>query len=330
MLPNVVYVGMGKSGSTLLYKLFLKHPNICVSENNKEINFFSKDSNWSKGVQWYEELFSGYRGEQWVVDISPGYHNKMKSAMRMKEVLGENVKVIFTFRRFTDFAFSRYLHHIRGKRLRGGFLELLEKKGMFYKPLDVLVSKYVEVFGRENVLIMHYEKEFDRESPCFESRIYDFLGMSWDERFYESASDAEVNSGFYPRFVYAKDAPYEEEFNGVEYQVPANTLVFCSGRPYKNIFWTKRAKIKVEEVFELQSTWTTSLDEDAYRHVQSTYTEPLAERLENRLGISFKHWYVDEPKRLDYLPAPLPDAYIRDPVLLAERLEANKLQKPWA
>ena len=329
MLPNVVYVGMGKSGSTLLYKLFLKHPNICVSENNKEINFFSKDSNWSKGVQWYEELFSGHRGEPWVVDISPGYHNKLKSVVRMKEVLGEDVKVIFTFRRFTEFAFSRYLHRIRGKRMRGGFLELLEQKGMFYKPLDDLVAKYIEAFGRENVLIMHYEKEFDREVPCFEDRIYEFLGLPRGEKFYENGSDAEVNSGSYPRFVYAKDAPYEEEVDGVEYRVPANTLVFCSGRGYSNICWDKDATFKADEAFSIQSSWTKCLDENDYRYVQKKYTEPLAKRLEDRLGISFQHWYVDEPKRLEYRPAPLPDAYIRDPVLLAERLKANKTQRPW-
>ncbi len=329
MLPNLVYVGMGKSGSTLLHKLFLKHQDIYVSTQHKEINFFSRENNWEKGVEWYKAMFSGYQGEKWLVDISPGYHNKKKSVARMKEVLGKNVKVIFTFRRFTDFAFSRYLHRIRGKMVRGSFLELLDRKSMFFKPLDVLVGDYVEAFGKENVLIMHYEKEFNRTAPYFERRIYDFLGLSVDDTYYKKEADVKVNSGFYPRFVYACEAPYEEEVGGIQYRVPEDTLVFCSGRPYKNIYWTKRSRAKAKELFELQSSWTTYLDEETYWYVQKKYTEPLARRLEDKLDISFEHWYVDKPKRIEYQQAPLPDAYICDHEILKRRLGYNKHQTPW-
>lgn len=330
MLPNVVYAGMGKAGSTLLYKLFLRHPDIHVSALDKEINFFSSESNWGKGVSWYEGRFPGYQGEPWVIDISPGYHNKLIAVSRMKALLGQDLKVIFTFRRFTEFAFSRYLHRIRGKRARGGFLEMLEKRRMFYKPLDVLVGEYIKTFGRDNVLIMHYENEFDKSLPSFEQRIYEFLGLPVTDRFYAGSVDRKVNSGYYPRFVYSDDGPYNEEIDGVAYRVPANTLVYCSGRPYRNIFWGHGAHFKPSDAFELQRTWTTCLDEDGYDYVQKTYTEPLAHRLENSLGMSFEHWYVDGTQRIEYLPAPLPDAYINDPVLRAERLNINKTQTPWS
>lgn len=330
MLPNVVYAGMGKAGSTLLHKLFIRHPDIYVSEKKKEINFFSNETNWGNGVPWYEDMFSGHRGEKWVIDISPGYHNKNISLIRMKEVLGDNVKVIFTFRRFTEFAFSRYLHRIRRRLVRGSFLELLEQNNMFYKPLDVLVGEYLKVLGRENVLVMHYEKEFALSSPSFEERIYEFLGLPVTDRFYHDTDDFKVNSGYYPRFVYASDTSYDEEANGVDYRVPANTLVFCSGRPYRNVFWSRQARFKATAAFELQSSWTTCLDEDTYHYIQKQYTEPLAHRLEEGLGLSFQHWYVNEPQRLEYRPAPLPDAYIRDPELLEERLKFNKTQTPWS
>lgn len=329
MLPNVVYVGMGKSGSTLLHKLFLRHPDIYVSKKVKEINFFAKDMNWSKGLSWYEDMFDGYRNERWVVDISPGYHNKVKSIARMKTVLGDEVKIIFTFRRFTDFAFSRYLHRIRGKRLRGGFLELLEQKSMFIKPLDELVGQYIDAFGSENVLIMHYENEFKRSSPTFEERIYEFLGLPTSDSYYETTEDVTVNSGFYPRFVHADGKPYEEEYDGVAYRVPANTLVFCSGRTYKNVCWTEDVKQEAVQARALQNSWTTCLDEEAYSYVQEKYTIPLAQRLEDRLGISFEHWHVTAPKRLEYRASPLPDHYICDDKLRAERMSANKIYTPW-
>lgn len=330
MLPNVVYAGMGKSGSTLLHKLFLRHPDIYVSPHHKEINFFSRHRNWSRGLEWYEGLFSGYAGERWVVDISPGYHNKSEAIERMRQVLGERVKILFTFRRFTDFAYSRYLHRIRGKMLRGSFLELLEQKAMFYKPLDTLVDNYIQAFGRNNVFIMHYEKEFDRSSPSFERALYGFLGLPQDESYYQSADDGDVNSGYCPRFVHAGDRPYEEEFDGVPYRVPNNTLVFCSGRSYRNIHWTVETGEMVTKALELQRTWTTSLEEEEFWYVQKKYTEPLADRLQDKLGLSFAHWYVNKPRRIAYRPAPLPDAYITDPDLLALRRESNKSRTPWS
>lgn len=329
MVPNVLYVGMGKAGSTLLHKLFLKHPDICVSDVNKEVNFFSNVANWRKGREWYESRFQNYKGERWVVDISPGYHNKQIVMQRIREMLGEQTKIIFTFRRFTEFAFSRYLHRLRGKRLQGSFLELLEQRRMFYKPLDEIVGNYIDTFGSENVLMMHYEKEFDRKSPSFENRIYQFLGLPETESYYAS-SDNGVNSGYYPRFVYSGETPYEEECDGIIYRVPENTLVFCSGRPYRNICWNRNVQGRVKNALELERGWTTSLSEESYHYVQKNYTEPLAERLEKRLGITFEHWYVANPRRLEYKPAPLPDAYIYDQDIKAARLSGNKIQTPWS
>lgn len=329
MVPNVVYVGMGKAGSTLLHKLFLKHPDICVSEVNKEINFFSSRINWAKGRQWYESRFDNYNGERWIIDISPGYHNKPIAMERIKEMLGGQTKIIFTFRRFTEFAFSRYLHRIRGKRMRGSFLELLEHKNMFYKPIDTIVGRYIETFGKENVLLMHYEREFNRASPSFELSVYRFLDLPTIENYYRP-EDVGVNSGYYPRFVCADDKPYEEENDGVVYRVPEKTLVYCSGRPYRNVFWKNKVDARYRNAIDLEKSWTKTLDEESYRYVQQKYTEPLAERLEKQLGISFEHWYVKEPRRLEYRPAPLPDAYIADPVLKAQRLEGNSSQTPWS
>ncbi len=87
---------------------------------------------------------------------------------------------------------------------------------------------------------------------------------------------------------------------------------------------------RYRKAIDLENSWTTVLDEESYQYIQKNYTEPLAERLEKQLGASFEHWYVTEPRRLEYKPAPLPDAYIVDPVLKASRLEVNSSQTPWS
>ncbi len=86
----------------------------------------------------------------------------------------------------------------------------------------------------------------------------------------------------------------------------------------------------VTKALELQRTWTTSLEEEEFWYVQKKYTEPLADRLQDKLGLPFAHWYMNKPRRIAYRPAPLPDVYIADPDLLAQRLESNKSRTPWS
>jgi hypothetical protein len=56
-LPDFLILGIMKSGTTWLYRWLEQHPNIFLSAI-KEPNFFSRDEVWSKGLQWYSELFA--------------------------------------------------------------------------------------------------------------------------------------------------------------------------------------------------------------------------------------------------------------------------------
>lgn len=321
-LPNVLYIGMGKSGSTLIYKMMLRHPDIFVSDDFKELNFFGNNKRWRDGIGWYENCFRNYNGERFIADISPGYHIKDMTRERMVDVLGTNLKIIFTFRRFTDFAFSRYLQKVRSRRVPHSFLHELEVMGNFYRPLDDIIEKYVETFGRENLLIMEYEKDFVRGAPKFEPQIYDFLGLDSSQSYYDASADTGVNKGYVPRFAYAGPQGLEETRDGVVYRVPANTLVYCNGRGYQNKSWKDPSKAVLDEQRAVEAEWTTEMTPELYDYVQQKYTLPLAQRIKDRLGINLDYWEI-EPKRIAYEPAPLPDAYIVNPDGVA--LE----QTPW-
>ncbi len=309
VLPNVFYVGMGKSGSTLIHKLFLRHPDICVSEDFKELNFFGNFQHWNKGVAWYEHLFRNHTGERFVADISPGYHIKPQSMDRLAATVGTDVRLIFTFRRFTDFAYSRYLQKVRSRRLAASFLDELEGKGNFYRPLGELLERYLEQFGAENFLFMEYEKDFKRDAPQFEEKIYEFLGLPNDRSYYSSDADERVNAGSTPRFVYAADGDHEETRDGIVYRVPQGTLVYCNGRGYQNTHWVDPAQDVLENAEHAESLWTKKMDRDLYQYVQDKYTVPLAEDIKSRLGIDLSYWDT-EPREIAYDDAPLPDAYI--------------------
>lgn len=308
-LPNVFYIGMGKSGSTLIHKLFLRHPDICVTEDSKEVNFFGNFQHWSLGVDWYRNAFRNHKGEQYVADISPGYHIKPQTMDRLAATVGTDVRLIFTFRQFTNFAYSRYLQKVRSRRLPASFLDELEGKGNFYRPLGELLERYFEQFGAENFLIMEYEKHFKRDDPKFEPAIYEFLDLPSGQSYYAADADESVNAGYTPRFVFAEDGDIEEERDGVVYRVPQGTLVYCNGRGYQNTHWTDPRPQVVEQATAAEKLWTKKMDTELYAYVQEKYTLPLAADIKARLGIDLSYWDVP-PREIAYPPAPLPDAYI--------------------
>jgi len=313
---------MGKSGSSLLHKMFLKNPDIFVSPDSKELNFFGDNKRWNKGLQWYHNCFREQNNETWIADISPGYHIKEKTLERITETLGNNLKVIFTFRQFTDFAYSRYIQKVRSRILDASFLDELDGKGNFYRQLDEIVANYMEVIGPENMLVMHYERDFDRKAPRFEQKINDFLGLKSSESYYQVNTDKAVNSGSIPRFVYSSDSDYEEVYDNVVYRVPKNRMVYCNGRTYKDIHWENPDRETIETNLAIASKWTTKMDTELYEYVQQKYTLPLADKVERSLGIDLSHWDVGE-KEIKYKDAPLPDAYIVE----GQAVELAKI--PW-
>jgi len=294
-LPNLLYIGMGKSGSTLLYKMFLRNPDIYVSPIFKELNFFGNNKRWREGIEWYEECFKDCKDERWVADVSPGYHAKDITRERIEQTLDDQLKLIFTFRRFTDFAYSRYLQKVRSRMLGASFLDELEGKGNFFRPLDEIQ---------------------------FEDKINKFLGLKSETSYYETSSDKGVNRGSIPRFVWSGDNGYEEEVDGILYYVPAKTMVYCNGRGYRNKFWTNPSKTVIDENRTIEKRWTTVMDHDLYQYVQDKYTMPLAERVQETMGVDLSHWKMDS-KEIRYAPAPLPDAYI------VEGQEVTLESTPW-
>jgi hypothetical protein len=55
-LPNLIVIGAQKSGTTSLHYYLGFHPEIFVAEE-KELDCFSEERCWSKGIDWYSAHF---------------------------------------------------------------------------------------------------------------------------------------------------------------------------------------------------------------------------------------------------------------------------------
>jgi len=111
-LPNAVCVGAPKCGTTSLYRLLGRHPQVCTA-TREEPEFFTLDHEYRNGVAWYEwRYFRNHVDEPVRIDINPSYLYDVTSLARIRDTLGE-VPLIALLRDPVDRAISHYYHNIR-------------------------------------------------------------------------------------------------------------------------------------------------------------------------------------------------------------------------
>jgi hypothetical protein len=181
-LPNLVIIGGLKCGTTSLHHYLNLHPEIAMSRP-KELNFFVDELNWPLGRDWYAAHFdpaADIRGES-----SPHYTNRPSFggvAERIREVLGDDARLIYVVRDPIDRMLSHYLHNVGGGYEERSLPEALADPGSSY----VARSRYffqlepsLAAFGRERIGVVGRE-ELKADRPETMRRAFEFLGVDPD------------------------------------------------------------------------------------------------------------------------------------------------------
>lgn len=285
-LPNFLCVGAQKSGTTSLYQILKSHPEVFLPDK-KELHFFNEDSEYEKGIEYYERYFAGCRGEKAVGEITPAYIYFENVPGRIRETLGGDVKLIFIFRNPATRAYSQYLMSLWKGYEKEGFrraLELEEKRmGEGYNKRRSLsyvtrglyarqVKRYLEHFPRENMLFLVLEEDFfDAREEAFEN-LLSFLGVgragiSFDVQAYQSKL---------PRF------PLLNRVMGTAYPVLTKILPGALKRRIKSAISTSPEKLDSEE---------------SERLIMDRFIDDIME-LEGLIGRSLECWYGGANRRL--------------------------------
>ncbi|MDQ3627430.1 MAG: sulfotransferase [Actinomycetota bacterium] len=124
-LPNMLYIGPDKAGSTWLHEVLIRHPQIYLTPA-KDLYFF--DRYYDRGVDWYAQQFCGATDQHAIVgEICQDYLFHDRAAGRIAETLGP-VKLMVTLRDPADRAFSSYLYMRKQGQSPGTFRQALSDR----------------------------------------------------------------------------------------------------------------------------------------------------------------------------------------------------------
>lgn len=174
-LPNFLYVGPDKAGSSWLHEVLLKHPDVYLTPA-KDLYFF--DRYYERGLAWYADQFRDARAERVVGEICQDYLFHPLAAQRIRETLGP-VRVMVSLRDPVERAWSSYLYMRKHGLGPDTFAEALRRHpellehGRYATGLD----RYLQHLPREHVHVALFD-DLSADPQGFLDAVTDFLGLA--------------------------------------------------------------------------------------------------------------------------------------------------------
>jgi hypothetical protein len=271
-VPDFFIVGQPKSGSTAMYEMLKRHPQIFIPDR-KEPRFFATElyerdaprpGGTPKTLAEYMTWFQAALPEQRVGDASPWYLWSHAAAGLIAEAQPD-ARIIATFREPASFLRSLHLQFVqlyvetetdlgRAIALEERRREGLELSPHTYWPQMLLYSEHVrmaeqlrrfhEVFPPEQVLVLIYDDfRRDNEETC--RRVMRFIGV--DDSFPVQAMDANptvrVRSGRMHELVHAVTVGHGPVSRAVKASIKAVT----PGRMRRPVLYAAKRRVLYTE-----------------------------------------------------------------------------------
>lgn len=194
MLPKFIGVGAQRAGTTWIYNCLRQHPEIFLPQP-KELHFFSV--NYEKGMEWYENKFSGATQDEVTGEITPNYMYREDAMQHMAKHVPD-AKLFMVLRNPFERTFSAYrLFHEKFKNVP--FHEAIKQDQSLierscYMPHIERVYRY---YPAEQVKILFYD-DLNARKMEFLNSIYTFIGVS--ENFRPENMNIKYNRMIFPEF----------------------------------------------------------------------------------------------------------------------------------
>ncbi len=205
--PNFLCIGAQKAGTTLLFDILRRHPDIYLPDS-KELHFFDRDEECAKGLAWYQDTyFRGSDNHRCVGEVTPSYIFFENAPERIFRALGPDLKILVSLRHPVDRACSHYWMQFKRGLETKSFMKALTLeqarigRGYWDKSRFSYISRgfyaqqikrYLKYFPLGNMKFIFFE-ELVRDLPGTIRDIIEFLGCDPD-RLPDSAVTDKINS----------------------------------------------------------------------------------------------------------------------------------------
>lgn len=206
--PHYIIVGCMKSGTTSLVHHFSNHEEIHIPK--KELHFFDRDDNFSKGENWYKnQLFEGLTKDVKVIGEKTATYSYHDLSPERIQKLYPDAKIIWVFRNPIDRSYSNYLHAFKGGEdivdfefaIKNEKERSKKKKYLSYTDRSLYykqVNKFLEYFPKEQMFFTLFEDLIQKDNPNhILYDVFDFLEVSRDKFVFK---DEPRNPTVLPRF----------------------------------------------------------------------------------------------------------------------------------
>lgn len=186
-LPDFVIAGAPRSGTTALARYLGAHPSIFIAQG-KELRFF--DTNYSKGLTWYQSHFDDAPEDSLCGEASPWYMFDPVTIDRMYEHL-PGAQVIASLREPSERVWSHYwmrrerdLESRPFEEVLDSEFQILEREGELSTDLFYLrgslyapyLRSVYEHYPRDNVHVLIFEHLITSPRKVYES-LCEALGV---------------------------------------------------------------------------------------------------------------------------------------------------------
>jgi hypothetical protein len=281
--PNFFIVGAVKCGTTTLYALLKKHPQVFLPDI-KEPHFFAditpppeaRDELFPGDVKGYQRLYREARGYAAIGDASPGYLWDQGASRRIHEV-SPHARIIILIRDPVVRAHSHFLMNV----LHGGetlsFIDALrldyamkDKRfwrdrlyvdlGMYHEQ----VLRYFNVFGKDQVMVLLFD-DLQRNPGEFLASVACHIGV--DPLRLEAADSSHAHNSY-------REPKFQAAYRIATGRIAKRLLRTCL--PHSMQEWLRSTPL-------LYRAKRPPLDDESRRFLQGIY-DPDITRLEELLG----------------------------------------------
>lgn len=162
--PNLFIIGAMKAGTTSLHYYLGGHPQVYMSEP-KEPNYFVRELNWDRGLDWYLELFA-QAGAASVVGESSTEYSKLPTyqgvAPRVHQ-FNPRARLVYLMRDPVERIISQYWHNVGDLKHESERRSMLDSvrtdpRYLAYSDYAMQLTPWLERFGRDAIALLSFEQ----------------------------------------------------------------------------------------------------------------------------------------------------------------------------